>query len=101
MTFNNKQLEQLRGLLTESERGHHAKLLEAHAAKTRPVANLNSARASLAESARMNQQQGVELQQALQALAQHKGEAETLRALVAQFQQQPSPSWKKKLAEGH
>ena len=96
-----KQLEQLRGKFAESERDHHSKLLEANAAQTRSAADLESARASLAESARVNQLQGIELQQALQAVAQHKAEADTLRALVAQFQPSPRPTRKKKPADGH
>ena len=96
-----KQLEQLRGKLAESERDHHSKLLEANAAQTRSAADLESARASLAESAQVNQLQGIELQQALQAVAQHKAEADTLRALVAQFQPSPRPTRKKKSADGH
>lgn len=96
-----KQLEQLRGKLAEVERDHHAKVLEANAAQTRLAADLESARASLAESARVNQLQGVELQQALQAVAQHKAEADTLRALVAQFQPQPRLARKKKPMDGH
>ena len=96
-----KQLEQLRGKLAEVERDHHAKVLEANAVQTRLAADLESARASLAESARVNQLQGVELQQALQAVAQHKAEADTLRGLVAQFQAPPRPARKKKPMDGH
>ncbi|KRA14193.1 MAG: DNA-binding protein [Pseudomonadota bacterium] len=96
-----KQLEQLRGKFAEVERDHHAKVLEANAAQTRLAADLESARASLTESARVNQLQGVELQQALQAVAQHKAEADTLRALVAQFQPPPRPARKKKPIDGH
>ena len=96
-----KQLEQLRGKFAEVERDHHAKVLEANAAQTRLAADLESARASLTESARVNQLQGVELQQALQAVAQHKAEADTLRALVAQFQPQPRLARKKKPMDGH
>ena len=80
-----KQLEQLRGKLAESERDNHAKLLEAHAAQTRLAAELDGAQASAVESARVNQAQGVELQQALQAVVQYRAEADTMRALVAQF----------------
>ncbi|ASI67945.1 hypothetical protein BA022_04745 [Diaphorobacter nitroreducens] len=80
-----KQLEQLRGKLAETERDHHAKFLEANAAQTRLAAELDSAKASMGESARVNQVQGVKLQQALQAVAQYKAEADTLRTLVAQF----------------
>lgn len=93
---SDKQLEQLRGRLAETERDHHAKLLEANAAQTRLAAELNSARASLGESIRVNQAQGIELQQALQAVAQHKAEADTLRTLVAQFQPAPRPIRKKR-----
>lgn len=96
-----KQLEQLRGKLAEVERDHHAKVLEANAVQTRLAADLESARASLAESARVNQLQGVELQQALQAVAQHKAEADTLRGLVAQFQAPPRPARRKKPMDGH
>ena len=96
-----KQLEQLRGKFAEVERDHHAKVLEANAAQTRLAADLESARASLTESARVNQLQGVELQQALQAVAQHKAEADTLRGLVAQFQAPPRPARKKKPMDGH
>ncbi|PIF25938.1 plasmid replication DNA-binding protein KfrA [Acidovorax sp. 56] len=96
-----KQLEQLRGKLTEVERDHHAKVLEANAAQTRLAADLESARASLAESARVTQLQGVELLQALQAVTQHKAEADTLRALVAQFQPPPRPARKKKPIGDH
>ena len=96
-----RQLEQLQGKLAEVERDHHAKVLEANAVQTRLAADLESARASLAESARVNQLQGVELQQALQAVAQHKAEADTLRALVAQFQPPPRPARKKKPMDGH
>lgn len=80
------------------ERDHHSKVLEANAAQTRLAADLESARASLAESARVNQLQGVELQQ---AVAQHKAEADTLRALVAQFQPPPRSARKKKPTDGH
>ena len=81
------------------ERDHHAKVLEANAAQTRLAAALESARASLAESARVNQLQGVELQQALQAVAQHKAEADTLRTLVAQFQPSSTAGRKKRLVD--
>ncbi|MDT0136972.1 DNA-binding protein [Acidovorax sp. PRC11] len=94
-----KQLEQLRSKLAEAERDHHAKLLEANAAQARLASDLESARSSLADSARVNQLQGVELQQALQAVAQHKAEADTLRSLVAQFQPPTRPVRKKKLAD--
>ena len=80
-----KQLEQLRGKLTETERDCHAKLLEANAAQSRLAAEAAGARASLAEITRAHQAQSVELQQALQAVAQHKAEAGTLRELVEQF----------------
>ncbi|GAD22058.1 DNA-binding protein [Acidovorax sp. MR-S7] len=80
-----KQLEHLRSKLAESERDHHAKLLEANAAQTRLAAELDSARVAMAESSTLNQAQATELQQALQAVAQHKAEADTLRALVEQF----------------
>jgi len=93
-----KQLEQLRGKLAETERDHHTKLLEANAAQTRLAAELDNARASLGESTRANQSQGVELQQALQAVSQYKAEADTLRTLVGQFQPK-SPARKKRLAE--
>lgn len=91
-----KQLEHLRSKLAESERDHHAKLLEASAAQTRLTAELDSARASSTEVARVNQTQAVELQQAFQAVAQHKAEADTLRALVAQFQPAPRPTRRKR-----
>lgn len=100
-TQADKQLEQLRGKLAEVERDHHTKVLEANAVQTRLAADLESVRASLAESARVNQLQGVELQQALQAVAQHKAEADTLRALVAQFQPPPRSARKKKSMDGH
>lgn len=100
-TQADKQLEQLRGKLAEVERDHHTKVLEANAVQTRLAADLESVRASLAESARVNQLQGVELQQALQAVAQHKAEADTLRALVAQFQPPPRSARKKKPMDGH
>jgi len=93
-----KQLEQLRGKLAETERDHHTKLLEANAAQTRLAAELDNARASLGESTRANQSQGVELQQALQAVSQYKAEPDTLRTLVGQFQPK-SPARKKRLAE--
>lgn len=93
-----KQLEQLRTKFAESERDHHAKLLEANAAQTRLAAELGNARASLDESTRANQSRGVELQQALQAVSQYKAEADTLRTLVGQFQPK-SPARKKRLAE--
>lgn len=96
-----KQLDQLRGKLAESERDHHSKFLEANAAQTRSAAELESARASLAESARVNLAQSAQLQQALQAVVQHKAEADTLRALVAQFQPSPRPARKKKPVDGH
>ena len=80
-----KHLEQSRAKFAESERDHHAKLLEANAAQTRLAAELDNTRASLAEITRVHQTQSVELQQALQAVAQHKAEAGTLRALVEQF----------------
>lgn len=93
-----KQLEQLRGKLAETERDHHTKLLEANAAQTRLAAELDNARASLGESTRANQSQGVELQQALQAVSQYKTEADTLRTLIGQFQPK-LPARKKRLAE--
>ena len=80
-----KHLEQSRAKFAESERDHHAKLLEANAAQTRLAAELDNTRASLAEITRVHQTQSVGLQQALQAVAQHKAEAGTLRALVEQF----------------
>ena len=93
-----KQLEQLRGKLAETERDYHAKLLEANATQTRLAAELDSARASLGESTRASQSRGVELQQALQAVSQYKAEADTLRTLVGQFRPK-SPARKKRLAE--
>ncbi|ABM42067.1 DNA-binding protein [Burkholderia vietnamiensis] len=94
-----KQLEQLRGKLTETERAHHAKLLEANAAQTRLAAEMDSAKASMGESARVNQAQGIELQQALQAVAQYKTEADTLRTLVAQFKPAQKSTRKKREIE--
>lgn len=91
-----KQLEQLRGKLAESERDHHAKLLEANGAQTRLTAELDSARASLAEISRVHQTQSVEVQQALQAVAQHKAEADTLRALLGQFRPTQKSARKKR-----
>jgi len=61
-----KQMEQLRSKFAEADREHHSKLLEANAAQTRLTADLESARASMADSARVNQLQGFELQHALQ-----------------------------------
>jgi DNA repair exonuclease SbcCD ATPase subunit len=87
-----KQLEQLRGKLAETERDHHAKLLEVNAAQTRMASELENAKALAAEGARTNQAQAVELQQALQAMAQHKAEAETLRMLVEQFKPPAKPT---------
>ena len=80
-----KQLEQLRGKLTETERDCHAKLLKPMLHKSRLAAEAAGARASLAEITRAHQAQSVELQQALQAVAQHKAEVGTLRELVEQF----------------
>lgn len=80
-----KQLEQLRGRLAETERNYHEKLLEANAAQTRLAAELDNARAAMAENARAGQAQATELQQALQAAVQYKAQADTLRALVEQF----------------
>lgn len=94
-----KQLEQLRSKFAEADRDHHSKLLEANAAQTRLTADLESARASLAESFRVNQLQGLELQRALQAVAQHKAEADTLRTLVAQFQPSSTAGRKKRLVD--
>lgn len=94
-----KQTEQLRAKLAEAERSHHTKLLEVNAAAARMRTELDNARASVDESARANQAQGAELQQALQAVAQHKAEADTLRTFVAQFQPKSSPARKKRLAK--
>lgn len=80
-----KQQDQLRGKLAETERDCHAKLLEANAAQSRLAAEIDGARASLAEITKAHQTQSAALQQALQATAQHKAEADTLRALVEQF----------------
>lgn len=91
-----KQMEQLRSKFAEADREHHSKLLEANAAQTRLTADLESARASMADSARVNQLQGFELQHALQAVAQHKAEADTLRTLVAQFQPSSTAGRKKR-----
>lgn len=96
-----KQSEQLRSKLTEAERDHHNRLLEANAAQTRLAAELDSTRATLDERARVDQTQGIELQQALQAVAQYKAEADTLRTLVAQFQPPTRPARKKKPVDGH
>ncbi|GAO24056.1 hypothetical protein ALISP_3876 [Alicycliphilus sp. B1] len=71
--------------------------MEANAAQTRLAAELDGAWAAMAESARVNQAQGAELQQVLQAVAQHKAEAETLRTLVAQFRP-PQKSARRKRA---
>lgn len=94
-----KQLEQLRSKFAEADRDHHSKLLEANAAQTRLTADLESAQASLAESVRVNQLQGLELQRALQAVAQHKAEADTLRTLVVQFQPSSTAGRKKRLVD--
>lgn len=91
-----KQLEQLRGKLAEIERDCHAKLLEANAAQSRLAAEMDGARASLAEITRAHQTQSAELQQALQAIAQHKAEADTLHALVEQFRPTQKSARKKR-----
>ena len=98
-TQTEKQLEQLRSKFAEADRDHHSKLLEANAAQTRLTADLESAQASLAESVRVNQLQGLELQRALQAVAQHKAEADTLRTLVVQFQPSSTAGRKKRLVD--
>jgi hypothetical protein len=94
-----KHLEQSRAKFAESERGHHAKLLEANAAQTRLAAELDNARASLAEITMVHQTQSVELQQALQAVSQHKAEADTLRTLVKQFRPAQKSARKKRGGE--
>ena len=94
-----KQLEQLRSRLAETERDMHTKLLETSSIQTRLAAELDSARTALGESTRANQVQGAELQHALQAAAQHKAEADTLRVLVAQFQLPSKPGRKKRPAD--
>jgi len=94
-----KQLEQLRGKLAETERDCHAKLLEANAAQSRLAAETDGARASLVEITRAHQAQSAELQQALQAAARHKAEAGTLRELVEQFRPTQKSSRKKRAGE--
>jgi len=94
-----KQLDQLRGKLAETERDCHAKLLEANAAQGRLAAEIDGARAYLAEITRAHQTQSAELQQALQAVAQHKAEAGTLRALVEQFKPTQKSARKKRGGE--
>lgn len=94
-----KQLDQLRGKLAETERDCHAKLLEANAAQSRLAAEIDGARASLAEITRAHQAQSAELQQVLQAVAQHKAEAGTLRELVEQFRPTQRSSRKKRGGE--
>ena len=87
----NRQLEQMRSKFAEAERNHQAKLLEMSAVESRMAVELDGARAAAAESTRVGQEQGAALQQALQAVSRYKAEADTLRALVAQFQSPPKP----------
>ena len=87
------------GKLAETERDCHAKLLDANAKQSRLAAEIDGARASLAEITRAHQAQSAELQQALQAVAQHKAEAGTLRELVEQFRPMQKSSRKKRGVE--
>ena len=95
-SHSEKQLEQMRTKLAEAERNHQAKLIDMSAAASRMASELVNAKAASAESARLGQEQSTALQQALQEVSQYKAEADTLRALIAQFQPPSKPVRRKR-----
>ena len=99
-SHSEKQVEQMRAKLAEAERNHQAKLIDMSAAASRMASELDNAKAASAESARLGQEQSTALQQALQDVSQYKAEADTLRALVAQFQPPSKPVRRKRSPEG-
>jgi hypothetical protein len=99
-SHSEKQLEQMRAKLAEVERNHQAKLIDMSAAASRMASELDNAKAASAESARLGQEQSTALQQALQDVSQYKAEADTLRALMAQFQPPSKPVRRKRSPGG-
>ena len=99
-SHSEKQLEQMRTKLAEAERNHQAKLIDMSAAASRMASELDNAKAASAESVRIGQEQSAALQQALRDVSQHKAEADTLRALMAQFQPSPKPVRRKRSPGG-
>lgn len=71
-TQADKRLEQLRLALAQEQQQHHAQLLEMNITQSRLQAELGAAQAVAVQKDSAYQAQAVELQQALEALAQHK-----------------------------
>lgn len=90
----------MRAKFTEAERNHQAKLIDVRAAASRMASELDNARAASAVSARLGQEQSAALQQPLQDVSQYKAEADTLRALMAQFQPSSKPVRRKRSPGG-
>ena len=89
-TATEKQLEGVRNKLAEADRQNQARALEHATLISRINAELDAANGALKNMTAAFDGQGLQLSAAQQQASQFKAEADTLRALVAQFKVSPT-----------